>query len=57
MTGRITKESWDLIFEGIMDVVGRNLADPDALKAELEDYLVSEEKELFFMLLKILITT
>ena len=42
MTGRITKDSWDLIFEGIMDVVDRNLADPDALKAELEEYLTGE---------------
>ena len=42
MMGRITKDSWDLIFEGIMDVVDRNLADPDALKAELEEYLTDE---------------
>ena len=40
--GRITKESWDLIFEGIMDVVDRSLADPDSLKAELEEYLTDE---------------
>lgn len=40
--GRITKESWDLIFEGIMDVVDRDLADPDLLKGELEDYLTGE---------------
>jgi hypothetical protein len=42
MTGRITKANWDLVFEGIMDVVDRNLADPDALKAELEEYLTGE---------------
>lgn len=42
MAGRITKESWDLIFEGIIDVVDRNLADPDSLKGELEDYLTGE---------------
>lgn len=42
MTGRIMKESWDLIFEGIMGVVDRNLADPDSMKAELEDYLTNE---------------
>jgi hypothetical protein len=40
--GRITRESWDLIFEGIIDVIDRNLADPISMKTELEDYLTGE---------------
>ena len=42
MAEKITKESWDLIVEGIMDVVSRNLMDPDGLNHELQEYLEGE---------------
>ena len=42
MAEKITKESWDLIVEGIMDVVSRNLMDPDSLNHELQEYLEGE---------------
>lgn len=42
MAEKITKESWDLIVEGILDVVSRNLMDPDGLNHELQEYLEGE---------------